>query len=350
MPEPDPDDREPRGVDRHRAGLERPAPRHRGQLPQRPPGLVPRHRRRLGPVPRSPPSASRKPRCPAATRKDTERTPAAAWTSELPPTPDFLSRRFEITPPGRNSPPPGSISSSPATGPTSPTTTTPFRWPRSGSATSRSSCVPAPACSKASSSTPAPGSRCPAPPSTPWNSTTRASACRWAARRPTNSARSSFPDRRAERPYLLRARKGGQQVAMAQDLWWMRAPEPGTRWQETLLFTDRSLYRPGQLVQYKGICIRHDDDAASYSLLPGQRVVGRLPRHQRQGDRPPGTHGQRLRIRLRLLHCPPRSGHGFHDPPRRGPDPWPHRHPGRGVQAPEVPGHPRRPEDRPPPG
>lgn len=41
----------------------------------------------------------------------------------------------------------------------------------------------------------------------------------------------------------------------------------------TIFFTDRALYRPGQTVQYKGICIRADRDRDDYKVLAGQTVT-----------------------------------------------------------------------------
>ncbi len=42
---------------------------------------------------------------------------------------------------------------------------------------------------------------------------------------------------------------------------------------QTLFFTDRSLYRPGQTIQYKGICIRADRDNDKYNVLAGETVT-----------------------------------------------------------------------------
>ena len=48
--------------------------------------------------------------------------------------------------------------------------------------------------------------------------------------------------------------------------------EPGTSYQ-TVLFTDRALYRPGQTVQYKGICLAVDPKADNYTVLKGEAVT-----------------------------------------------------------------------------
>lgn len=75
-----------------------------------------------------------------------------------------------------------------------------------------------------------------------------------------------------ERPFLLRARKGEQAVAPRND-WWV-APRPQERSSEqTVFFTDRALYRPGQIVQYKGICLAVDTDAEKSSLLAGREIT-----------------------------------------------------------------------------
>ena len=42
---------------------------------------------------------------------------------------------------------------------------------------------------------------------------------------------------------------------------------------QTIFFTDRSLYRPGQTIQYKGICIRADRDKDDYKTLGGQTLT-----------------------------------------------------------------------------
>jgi uncharacterized protein YfaS (alpha-2-macroglobulin family) len=42
---------------------------------------------------------------------------------------------------------------------------------------------------------------------------------------------------------------------------------------QTIFFTDRSLYRPGQTIQYKGICITYTQDTDSYKTLPNERLT-----------------------------------------------------------------------------
>jgi len=42
---------------------------------------------------------------------------------------------------------------------------------------------------------------------------------------------------------------------------------------QTVFFTDRSLYRPGQTIHYKGICIRTDTARDNYQTLAGQQLI-----------------------------------------------------------------------------
>lgn len=82
-----------------------------------------------------------------------------------------------------------------------------------------------------------------------------------------------LPPAPEHRPVLLRARHGGHEVATPGDLWAGRdSPERDAR-SFTRFFTDRALYRPGQLVQYKGVCLRVPPDAARAALIAGARVV-----------------------------------------------------------------------------
>ena len=80
----------------------------------------------------------------------------------------------------------------------------------------------------------------------------------------------SFPGK--ERNYLIRARRGDDQVASQQDVSAYRHNTPPVN-EQTIFFTDRALYRPGQTVQYKGICVRVNTEADKYDLLPGQQVT-----------------------------------------------------------------------------
>lgn len=77
------------------------------------------------------------------------------------------------------------------------------------------------------------------------------------------------------RPYLLRARHHGHEVANQGDIWayeWqVQRPERANA--QTVFFTDRSIYRPGQTIQFKGICLWVDQNKDNYEVLKGERLT-----------------------------------------------------------------------------
>ncbi|HEY5480382.1 MAG TPA: alpha-2-macroglobulin family protein, partial [Verrucomicrobiae bacterium] len=75
--------------------------------------------------------------------------------------------------------------------------------------------------------------------------------------------------------YLFRARSGGQELATASDLWaygYQNPQEPRPAAQ-TVFFTDRAIYRPGQAIQYKGICLWVDQTKDNYEVLKGEELT-----------------------------------------------------------------------------
>ena len=50
-------------------------------------------------------------------------------------------------------------------------------------------------------------------------------------------------------------------------------PKP---YERTIFFTDRSLYRPGQTIQFKGICIAVDQERDNYKAIPGRTLTVEL--------------------------------------------------------------------------
>ncbi len=46
--------------------------------------------------------------------------------------------------------------------------------------------------------------------------------------------------------------------------------------QSTVFFTDRSIYRPGQTIQFKGICYKSDKNKNNYRTMPGKKVTAYL--------------------------------------------------------------------------
>jgi uncharacterized protein YfaS (alpha-2-macroglobulin family) len=77
------------------------------------------------------------------------------------------------------------------------------------------------------------------------------------------------------RGYLFRARHNGRELATAQDIssyQWNRGEEPRP-FAQTIFFTDRAIYRPGQTIQYKGICLWADPTKDNYETLKGEEVT-----------------------------------------------------------------------------
>jgi uncharacterized protein YfaS (alpha-2-macroglobulin family) len=73
--------------------------------------------------------------------------------------------------------------------------------------------------------------------------------------------------------FLIVAEHEGDRLAGA-DTYSMNPSAPAsTPYEQTVLFTDRSLYRPGQTIQYKGICIRVDQTKDSYETVSNRQVT-----------------------------------------------------------------------------
>src|ERR1044071_9088264 len=72
--------------------------------------------------------------------------------------------------------------------------------------------------------------------------------------------------------YLFRTRHNGRELASQQEYAAYRS-EPQRPGDQTLFFTDRAIYRPGQTVQYKGICLRVDPEKDDYKVLAGQDLT-----------------------------------------------------------------------------
>jgi uncharacterized protein YfaS (alpha-2-macroglobulin family) len=75
------------------------------------------------------------------------------------------------------------------------------------------------------------------------------------------------------RGYLFRVRHNGRELASAEDLWSYRDSDEAERPEaRTVFFTDRAIYRPGQIIQYKGICLWTDTKKDNYEVLKGESV------------------------------------------------------------------------------
>ena len=77
----------------------------------------------------------------------------------------------------------------------------------------------------------------------------------------------------AQRGELVFVRHKDQQLATANEFYNRSYQRPPDVQAQTIFFTDRSLYRPGQTVQYKGICIRADRDKDDYKVIGGQALT-----------------------------------------------------------------------------
>jgi hypothetical protein len=77
------------------------------------------------------------------------------------------------------------------------------------------------------------------------------------------------------RGYLVRARYLGREVASVNDLWgYNYQDQVVTRPQaQTVFFTDRAIYRPGQTIQFKGICLWVDQAGDDYKVLEGEKLT-----------------------------------------------------------------------------
>ena len=81
-----------------------------------------------------------------------------------------------------------------------------------------------------------------------------------------------FDEQPGRRGLLVRAKLGNREVASEEDRWWHRETDTAPQ-QRTIFFTDRSIYRPGQTVQFKGICLGWDHGKGRYELLGGREVT-----------------------------------------------------------------------------
>lgn len=77
----------------------------------------------------------------------------------------------------------------------------------------------------------------------------------------------------SQRGVLIKATARGQSVATADESHRWQVEEGRRPFTQTVLFTDRALYRPGQTIQYKGICLRVDQDADNYATLSRERIT-----------------------------------------------------------------------------
>lgn len=75
------------------------------------------------------------------------------------------------------------------------------------------------------------------------------------------------------RSYLIRASYKDRELATAGDLWNYNNVAEVTPQAQTVFFTDRGLYRPGQRIQFKGICLWVDQEKDDYQVLKGEGLT-----------------------------------------------------------------------------
>ncbi|HYH65660.1 MAG TPA: alpha-2-macroglobulin family protein, partial [Urbifossiella sp.] len=78
---------------------------------------------------------------------------------------------------------------------------------------------------------------------------------------------------RQQHGYLVVATHGNQQLASAHDFFLHQHDFTPRPHEQTVFFTDRSLYRPGQTIQFRGVCFRTDHAADKYEAIPNRDVT-----------------------------------------------------------------------------
>ncbi|MFO0796702.1 MAG: alpha-2-macroglobulin family protein [Gemmataceae bacterium] len=78
---------------------------------------------------------------------------------------------------------------------------------------------------------------------------------------------------RPQHGYLVVATHEKQQQAGAHDAYLFQHDFRERAQEQTVFFTDRSLYRPGQTIQFRGVCFRTDAAADKYETLPNRELT-----------------------------------------------------------------------------
>jgi hypothetical protein len=73
--------------------------------------------------------------------------------------------------------------------------------------------------------------------------------------------------------YFFVVEYAGQKLASENTYWISSGRSEPQPYEQTVFFTDRSLYRPGQTIYYKGICIRVDTVRDDYRTLAGTQLT-----------------------------------------------------------------------------
>ena len=89
----------------------------------------------------------------------------------------------------------------------------------------------------------------------------------------TSDANGRFKFPAINRGYLILASKGNQQLSTANDYYNSNRVNNPRPYDRTIFFTDRSIYRPGQTVEFKGLCIHVDQHGDNYRTIPNSFVT-----------------------------------------------------------------------------
>ncbi|HUP77225.1 MAG TPA: MG2 domain-containing protein, partial [Pirellula sp.] len=89
----------------------------------------------------------------------------------------------------------------------------------------------------------------------------------------TTNANGLFTVNSNNRGIFLLASANGQELAIQNEQRSYSQPEQPTNFVHYVLFTDRSLYRPGQSIQFKGVCLLADTDKDKYATVPNRNVI-----------------------------------------------------------------------------
>ena len=65
----------------------------------------------------------------------------------------------------------------------------------------------------------------------------------------------------------------GQALSSINQYYSYRNNNPPRPFERTMFFTDRALYRPGQTIHYKGICLAVDQQGDNYQTIPGRNLT-----------------------------------------------------------------------------
>lgn len=79
-----------------------------------------------------------------------------------------------------------------------------------------------------------------------------------------------------DRGIFLLVSSNGQELAVQNEQRTYTQQEQPTDFVQFVLFTDRSLYRPGQIVQFKGVCLIANTEKDKYETVPNREVTVRF--------------------------------------------------------------------------